>query len=71
MVKMDNIAISYFQSQNKLSPEQARWYDFLVEFDYVSEYKSGRVNMVADALSYQHEQDTRRISHTYKGGHGK
>lgn len=52
MVKMDNIAISYFQSQNKLSPEQVRWYDFLVEFDYVSEYKSGRVNMVADALSY-------------------
>lgn len=71
MVKMDNMAISYFQSQNKLSPEQAKCYDFLAEFDYVSEYKLGRVNMVADALSYQHEQDTRRVSHAYKGGYGK
>ncbi|KZV33967.1 hypothetical protein F511_04192 [Dorcoceras hygrometricum] len=38
IVKTDNIATSYFQSQKKLSPKQARWQDFLAEFDYVLEY---------------------------------
>ncbi|XP_060216861.1 uncharacterized protein LOC132644288 [Lycium barbarum] len=34
IVKTDNVATSYFQSQKKLSPKQARWQDFLAEFDY-------------------------------------
>ncbi|KAK3005507.1 hypothetical protein RJ639_016066 [Escallonia herrerae] len=34
LIKTDNIATSYFQSQKKLSPKQARWQDFLAEFDY-------------------------------------
>ncbi|KAJ4960077.1 hypothetical protein NE237_019987 [Protea cynaroides] len=38
MVKTDNVATSYFQSQKKLSPKQARWQDFLAEFDMVLEY---------------------------------
>ena len=51
MVKTDNVATSYFQSQKKLSPKQARWQDFLAEYDYVLEYKPGKTNTVADALS--------------------
>ncbi|CAL8154061.1 unnamed protein product [Prunus armeniaca] len=51
MVKTDNVATSYFQSQQKLSPKQARWQDFLAEFDYKLEYKQGKTNVVADALS--------------------
>ena len=51
VVKTDNVATSYFQSQKKLSPKQARWQDFLAEFDYTLEYKPGRGNVVADALS--------------------
>ena len=43
--------MSYFQTQNKLSPKQARWQDFLAEFDYQLEYKSGKANVIADALS--------------------
>ncbi|RVW64250.1 Retrovirus-related Pol polyprotein from transposon 17.6 [Vitis vinifera] len=43
-------ATSYFQTQ-KLSPKQARWQDFLAEFDYTLEYKPGSANHVADALS--------------------
>lgn len=50
-VKTDNVATSYFQTQKKLSPKQARWQDFLAEFDYTLEYKPGKVNVVADALS--------------------
>ena len=51
VVMTDNVATSYFQTQKKLSPKQARWQDFLAEFDYVMEYKPGKANVVADALS--------------------
>ncbi|KAK2966767.1 hypothetical protein RJ640_015365 [Escallonia rubra] len=55
LIKTDNIATSYFQSQKKLSLKQARWQDFLAEFDYVMEYKPGKANLVADALSRKAE----------------
>jgi len=51
VIMTDNVAISYFQTQKKLSPKQARWQDFLAEFDYTLEYKPGKANVVADALS--------------------
>nr|GEU48104.1 hypothetical protein [Tanacetum cinerariifolium] len=51
----DNTATSYFQTEKKLSPKQARWQDFLAEFDYQLEYKSGKANVVADALSRKAE----------------
>ena len=55
VVRTDNVATSYFQTQKKLSPRQARWQDFLAEFDMVLEYKPGRTNVVADALSRKAE----------------
>ena len=55
VVKTENMALSYFQTQKKLSPKQARWQDFLVEYDYVLEYKPGKTNTVADALSQKVE----------------
>ena len=51
VVKIDNVATSYFQTQKKLSPKQARWQDFLAKFDFVMEYKPRKANLVADALS--------------------
>jgi len=36
----------HFQTQKKLSPKQARWQDFLAEFDMRIEYKPGRTNLV-------------------------
>ncbi|KAJ4717218.1 Retrotransposon protein, putative, Ty3-gypsy subclass [Melia azedarach] len=51
VVMTDNVATSYFQTQKKLSPKQARWQDFLAEFDYDLRYKPGKANVVADALS--------------------
>nr|GEV34752.1 hypothetical protein [Tanacetum cinerariifolium] len=51
VIKTDNIATSYFQTQKKLSIKQARWQDFLTEFDYTLEYKPGKANVVADALN--------------------
>ena len=58
VVKTDNVATSYFQTQKKLSPKQARWQDFLAEFDYALEYKPGIANHVADALSRKAELAT-------------
>ncbi|RVW20599.1 Retrovirus-related Pol polyprotein from transposon 17.6 [Vitis vinifera] len=55
IVKTDNVATSYFQTKKKLSPKQARWQDFLVEFDCTLEYKPGSANHVADALSRKAE----------------
>ncbi|GMI83616.1 hypothetical protein HRI_002030900 [Hibiscus trionum] len=53
VVFTDNSAISYFLTQKKLSPKQARWQDFLVEFDFSMEHKPGKTNTVADALSHK------------------
>ena len=55
IVKIDNVATSYFQTQKKLRPKQERWQDFLAEFDYTLEYKPGTANHVADALSRKAE----------------
>ncbi|GJV01079.1 reverse transcriptase [Tanacetum coccineum] len=55
VIKTDNIATSYFQTQKKLSPKQAHWQDFLAEFDYQLEYKQGKANVVADAFSHKAE----------------
>lgn len=51
MVMTDDVAISYFQMQKKLSPKQAQWQDFLAKFDFKLEYKPGKANVVADAFS--------------------
>ncbi|GJS12735.1 cytochrome P450 78A7-like protein [Tanacetum coccineum] len=43
------------RNKKKLSPKQAHWQDFLTEFDYQLEYKPGKTNVVADALSRKAE----------------
>ena len=47
VVFTDNIAMSYFLTQKKLTLKQARWQDFLAEFDYTLKYKQGKANVVA------------------------
>ncbi|KAK8994845.1 hypothetical protein V6N11_045914 [Hibiscus sabdariffa] len=51
VVYTDNVATSYFLTQKKLSPKQARWQEYIAEFDFSMEHKPGRANTVADALS--------------------
>lgn len=53
VVQTDNVATSSFLTQKKLSPKQVRWQAFLAEFDL--EYKPGKANVVADALSRKAE----------------
>ncbi|KAL9260764.1 Retrovirus-related Pol polyprotein from transposon 17.6-like protein [Drosera capensis] len=47
----DNVAMSYFQTQKKLTPKQARSQVFLTEFDFEFAYKLRKANLVADVLS--------------------
>ena len=56
VLRTNNIALSYFQTQKKLSLKQARWQDFLVEFDMAMKYKPERANVVADLLSRKVER---------------
>ncbi|XP_061956833.1 uncharacterized protein LOC133678522 [Populus nigra] len=51
VVKTDNLANTFFKTQKKLSQRQARWQEFLAEYDFMWEHKLGRHNQVADALS--------------------
>ncbi|KAG8497206.1 hypothetical protein CXB51_008456 [Gossypium anomalum] len=53
VVLTNNVANSYFLTQKKLSPKQARWQ--VAKFDFTMEYKQGSANIVADALSRKME----------------
>lgn len=52
----DNVANTYFKTQKKLTPKQARWQEFLAEFDFEWVHKPGRQNDVSDALSRKEVQ---------------
>ncbi|KAK4381994.1 Retrovirus-related Pol polyprotein from transposon.6 [Sesamum angolense] len=50
-VVTDNVANTYFKTQQKLSPKQARWQEFLGEFNFEWVYRLGKHNDMADAVS--------------------
>ncbi|KAA0063945.1 reverse transcriptase [Cucumis melo var. makuwa] len=52
---MDNSATCHFFTQPKLTSKQARWQEFLAEFDFKFEHKKGSSNQAADALSRKQE----------------
>lgn len=50
-VLTDHKGLEYFMSTKKLTPRQARWAEFLSEFNFVINYQSGTKNAKADALT--------------------
>ncbi|KAK4381990.1 Transposon Ty3-I Gag-Pol polyprotein [Sesamum angolense] len=50
-VVTDNVANMYFKTQRKRSPKQARWQEFLGEFDFEWVYRPGKHNNMADVVS--------------------
>ncbi|KAL0541779.1 hypothetical protein IC582_021836 [Cucumis melo] len=55
VVKTDNSATCHFFTLPKLTSKQARWQEFLAEFDFEFEHKKGSSNQAADALSRKQE----------------
>ncbi|KAL0555992.1 hypothetical protein IC582_004495 [Cucumis melo] len=55
VVKTDNSATYHFFTQPKLTSKQARWQEFLAEFDFEFEHKKGSSNQAAHALSRKQE----------------
>jgi hypothetical protein len=55
----DHCSLKYLQTQPHLSPRQRRWMEFLQQYHFKIEYRAGKTNVVADALSrrpdHEHE----------------
>ena len=47
----DHYSLQYLRTQPNLSKRQARWLDFIAEFDFEIVHRPGKSNVVADALS--------------------
>ena len=50
-VLTDYKGLEYFMTTKKLTPRQARWAEFLSEYNFIISYQSGKKNEKADALT--------------------
>ena len=51
IVVTDHNSFKFLHTQPTLSRRQARWAEFIAEFDFEIVYRPGKSNVVADALS--------------------
>ena len=51
IVYTDHKGLTFFKTQADLNRRQRRWQEILADYDYTIEYKPGKQNQVADALS--------------------
>ena len=49
-VLTDHKGLEYFMTTKKLTPRQARWAEFLSEYNFVISYQNGKKNEKTDAL---------------------
>ena len=61
-IKTDHHPLKYLESQKTLSRKQARWIEFMQEFNFDIEYLKGKLNKVADGLSRQNYKATQTSS---------
>jgi len=54
VIHSDHESLKYLKSQGKLNKRNAKWVEFIEQFPYVVKHKSGKANVVADALSKRH-----------------
>lgn len=54
-IRTDHLPLKHLLEQKSVSPEQLRWLNKLWGLSYTIEYRKGRNNVVADALSRRHE----------------
>jgi hypothetical protein len=55
VVKTDHQSLKFLLEQQAATPSQQRWISKLLGYDFIIEYKQGRENRVADALSRKFE----------------
>ena len=53
----DQKSLEYFETQQRLSDRQVRWWEFLSHFNYTVVHVDGKLNKVADCLSHYYEFD--------------
>ena len=51
IIVSDHHSLKFLQTQPQLSRRQARWLEFLAEFDFEIVHRLGKSNVVTDALS--------------------
>jgi RNase H-like domain found in reverse transcriptase len=51
LVQTDHASLQYLITQDHLTPRQVRWLERLIGFDFKIVHISGKINIVADALS--------------------
>ncbi|KAF8392867.1 hypothetical protein HHK36_021106 [Tetracentron sinense] len=61
-IKIDHLSLKYMLQQRITTPLQHKWLTKLMGYDFDLNYCSGKENIVADALSRQHENTTQMIS---------
>ena len=54
VIHTDHESLKHLKGQGKLSRRHARWVEFIEMFPYVIQYKQGKENVVADALSQRY-----------------
>ena len=47
-------SLKNIHGQQKLNPRHARWVEFLQTFNFSAKYKTGKTNVIADALRRRH-----------------
>ncbi|XP_042408307.1 uncharacterized protein LOC121997755 [Zingiber officinale] len=51
IIHMNHESLKHLKGQGKLNRRHARWIEFIEMFSYVIQYKQGKENVIADALS--------------------
>ena len=65
IVVTDHNSLKFLHTQPTLSRRQARWAEFIAEFDFEIVYRPGKSNVVADALSRLNVADCGTSSRVY------
>ena len=67
IIVSDHHSLKFLQTQPQLSRKQARWLEFLAEFDFDIVYMPGKSNVVADALSRLNNIEVQNLGVMKKG----
>ena len=51
IIKTDQQSLKFILEQRIITPAQQKWFTKLLGYSFVMEYKKGKENMVANALS--------------------